>query len=376
MRDKRPIDELSVEELERVLAIRRREERQNRMRRMQDSGRTVSVPSSANNLTVAQNLSDLPAQHERAAAVPAPIEPSGYDLTQDVPHFDDDIVEETPVYVSNTPSFIESEAPPLEIERKPRTKTNGEKTTQQKLLSWGLLALEIVFIGGLAIILYRGFVGLEDIQTNTNLTQAELDRLIQQGRIQPSPTPILSAANHLISGGHSPPDENGNSQFNLLEVERYVPENLRPAVHRELLSAPVGIFEERPTNPISLDIPALNINNASIVNGDSWEALKAGVGYRTNSGTPGSDQNVVLVGHNDIYGEIFRYLPELQIGDEIRIRDASGRVHTYAVSESQRVQPDAVWVMDPNLGAQVTLITCYPYQVDDERWIVFADLVE
>ena len=44
MRDKRPVDELSVEELERVLAIKRREERQQRMQRMQRTGRVIETP--------------------------------------------------------------------------------------------------------------------------------------------------------------------------------------------------------------------------------------------------------------------------------------------------------------------------------------------
>ena len=376
MRDKRPVDELTVEELERILAVRRREERQGRFRRMQASGRTVGISQPTNNLPATQHGANLPVQHERAATVPAPIEPTGYDLTQEVPKFEDEMVDGMPIYVSQEPSFIEPKAPPTQIKRRSRqTIAQGEKTRQQQLLSWGLLALEIAFIGGLAIILYRGWVGLQDIQDNTSLTQEELSRQIAAGRIQPSPTPILSAANHLISGGHSPPDENGNSQLNLIEIDQYVPEHLRPAVQREMLAPPITV-EQRPNNPVALDIPALNINNASIVNGDSWEALKAGVGYRPTSGLPGSDQNVVLVGHNDIYGEIFRYLTELQIGDEIRIRDASGRVHTYAVSQTDIVDPDAVWVMDPNLGSQVTLITCYPYKVDDQRFIVFADLVE
>jgi hypothetical protein len=42
MRDKRPVDELSVEELERILAIKKREERQQKLKRMERSGRIVS----------------------------------------------------------------------------------------------------------------------------------------------------------------------------------------------------------------------------------------------------------------------------------------------------------------------------------------------
>ena len=43
MRDKRPVDELSIEELERILAIKKREERQKRLSRMQREGRMVEA---------------------------------------------------------------------------------------------------------------------------------------------------------------------------------------------------------------------------------------------------------------------------------------------------------------------------------------------
>ena len=41
--DRRPVDELSTEELEQALAIRKREERLKRVRRMRESGRLVGV---------------------------------------------------------------------------------------------------------------------------------------------------------------------------------------------------------------------------------------------------------------------------------------------------------------------------------------------
>ena len=43
MRDKRPVDELSLAELERILAIRRREERQKQVARMARDGRVIAA---------------------------------------------------------------------------------------------------------------------------------------------------------------------------------------------------------------------------------------------------------------------------------------------------------------------------------------------
>jgi sortase A len=369
MRDKRPVDELSLEELEQILAVRRRQDRMNRFRQSAEDDRRLTIPTSS-----------VPMQHERAVDVPAPLAPVTYDITRDAPRFDDDpeaVVNHTPVYVSDTPTFVDEDIFPKEMPLAHRRQSQPEVlSTRRRVLNAALLGLEVVIIGALAIVLYRGFIGLQNIQDNTSQTQRELAAIQQQGRVTPSPTPILSVANYVLPGGHTPPDENGLSAFNLLEIEAYVPENIRPVVSRQLFVPPAFNVQPLSNEPVALDIPAIGISNVTIVKGDSWEALKAGVGYSPGSGLPGTNQNVVLTGHNDIYGEIFRYLEDLERGDEIHIRDASGRVHTYRVRQTEIVDPDAVWVLDRNLGAQVTLITCHPYQVDTQRLIVFADLVQ
>ncbi|KAB2858703.1 MAG: sortase [Anaerolineae bacterium] len=122
------------------------------------------------------------------------------------------------------------------------------------------------------------------------------------------------------------------------------------------------------------DLP--NVNNASIFSGDDWETLQKGIGHMRGSGLPGSNQNVVLTGHNDIYGEIFRYLSTLEIGDLIYLRAADGKEYTYQVAASREVLPTEIEVLRPDLGPIVTLITCHPYQVDTHRWVVTAELVQ
>lgn len=94
------------------------------------------------------------------------------------------------------------------------------------------------------------------------------------------------------------------------------------------------------------------------------------------SGLPGSNQNVVLTGHNDIYGQIFRRLSELKVGDLIYLRAGDGKEYTYEVKESLEVLPTFIEVLHPDRGAIVTLITCHPYQVDTHRWVVTAELVQ
>jgi sortase A len=109
------------------------------------------------------------------------------------------------------------------------------------------------------------------------------------------------------------------------------------------------------------------------VQGDGWEQLKKGVGQQVGSPDPGKNGNIVLSGHNDVYGEVFRYLDRLSPGDSI-ILFTSQRQYTYIVTGTQMVEPTAVEVMAPTPDARVTLISCHPYLVDDHRIVVSAVL--
>jgi sortase A len=83
--------------------------------------------------------------------------------------------------------------------------------------------------------------------------------------------------------------------------------------------------------------------------------------------------NLVLSAHNDIFGEIFRRLDELQPGDELQIYTAS-QIFTYVVTGTRIVAPTEVSILAPKDYPSVTLISCYPYLVDNKRIAVFADL--
>src|SRR4051812_7564577 len=76
MRDKRPVDELSIEELEKILAIRKREEREKRLDRMKRAGRvvgqeTVAVPAAAVSSTPIPQIPGV-----TVPAVPDPVAPA------------------------------------------------------------------------------------------------------------------------------------------------------------------------------------------------------------------------------------------------------------------------------------------------------------
>ncbi len=221
---------------------------------------------------------------------------------------------------------------------------------------WGdriLLAVEVIAVLGLIGIILSGFGILRDLN-------AEFAEALEQPTMVP--TPLVMAV--VLPSGHTPPDTNGNTRPNEAEI----PDHLRPMV-QSIKDLPIP--PSSPEQAIRIQIPALNVD-APIVQGDGWEQLKKGVGQHIGSPNPGSVGNMVFSAHNDVYGEIFRYLDQLQPGDEILVFTQQ-RQYTYVVSGTQIVEPMQVEVMAATSEPTTTLISCYPYLKDKQRIVVFAD---
>jgi len=113
--------------------------------------------------------------------------------------------------------------------------------------------------------------------------------------------------------------------------------------------------------------------DAPIVVGDGWEQLKKGVGQNVSSVNPGQTGNLILSAHNDIFGELFRDLDKLNPGDEVIVY-TSQRAYVYIINQTQVVEPTRVDLMAQTQEPVVTLISCYPYMVDNQRIVVTAIL--
>jgi len=217
-----------------------------------------------------------------------------------------------------------------------------------------LLAVEILAVVGLVGVLLNGFGLLRTL--NEEVAAALRPET-------PTPTPLVMAV--VLPSGHTPPDAQGNTRPNEAEI----PEHLRPMV-QSLANIPIPT--PAPDQAVRLQIPRLNVD-APVVQGDGWEQLKKGIGQHIGSANPGQDGNVVLTAHNDVYGELFRYLDQLQPGDNVIVYTQQ-RQHVYVVDRTVIVEPTAVEVMASTGSPTVTLISCYPYLVDKQRIVVFARL--
>jgi sortase A len=289
-------EELSVEELRRLLIEKRRGARRERLEHFKRTGRVVAVEPDA------------------LSAVP----------------------------VVDTLAEDSSDQPPVQV------------STRRRVMDRVLLAVEILAVVGLVGVLISGFGVLQD------LNQQVAAALIQETL---TPTPLVMAV--VLPSGHLPPDAQGNTRPN----EEEIPEHLRPMV-QSLANIPIPTAA--PDQAIRLQIPAIKVD-APIVQGDGFEQLKKGVGQNVGSANPGQNGNVILSAHNDVYGELFRYLDKLAPGDQV-ILYTQQRQYVYVVDRTAIVEPTAVEVMASTGSPTTTLISCYPYLVDKKRIVVFARL--
>ena len=84
---------------------------------------------------------------------------------------------------------------------------------------------------------------------------------------------------------------------------------------------------------------------------------------------------MVLSAHNDIHGEIFRELDQLEEGDLVILFSAR-QSYTYVVQEVLIVEPTQVEFLESDEESITTLISCYPYLVDNKRIVVIANLID
>ena len=300
-RNRKPADELSIEELESLLARKKLQARQDRVRQFRRSGRAVSLQPDPQ----------------------AEPQPDSYWIDND-----EEELAERSAFRRGASAFF-------------------------RVL---LLLTELAAVGALALIVVRGY-----------LTVQELNAQAESGMELPTPmaTPLITAV--VLPSGHIPPTDPGGPRPN----ESEIPENLRPIVQS---MAAIPIPTAGPEQAQSIFIDAIWDEPAPVVQGDGWEQLKRGVGHHIGSANPGERGNLVLSAHNDIYGERFRDLDQLSPGDEIIVSTAT-QEYTYRVVSISIVEPTDVSAMAPTQRRTITLISCYPYMVDNQRIVVAGELV-
>jgi sortase A len=134
---------------------------------------------------------------------------------------------------------------------------------------------------------------------------------------------------------------------------------------------------------LTLTVEVIGLYDVPVIDEASEEALEQGVIHIPQTPMPWEERaqkNVYLAGHrlgfpNKGSRLVFYNLDKLSNGDTVSLKDRSGSVYEYRVSESFVVDPDADWVVDPVRGRDmVTLQTC-TFPNFENRLIVRANRV-
>ena len=316
MRDHRYVDELSLEELEAVVRLRRRQQRMSRL-----EGTPLMSDSASREAFGTASLSN--GRRTLAPDAAAPVRLEGI----------------------STPRYSAA----VETSR---------RSAVRRPIKWrwvrdtALLVIEILAVLGLLWVVVRMVGTVERVNEESWSLQSPPTA---------APTPMIGA--FVLPGGHRPPSEGQQPE------PAPVPAHLRSLV---AAVTPLPIPTQGVEHAVRITIPSLAVD-VPVIAGDDWESLKKGAGHHIGSANPGERGNCVISGHNDIYGEVFRDLPDLSVGDEVIVHTLSAS-HRYVVQQTRIVEPTEVSVMDGTSTPVLTLISCYPYRVDTHRIVVIASL--
>ena len=172
-----------------------------------------------------------------------------------------------------------------------------------------------------------------------------------------------------------------------------------PSAAPVVASAPVRL-----TIPdLKIDVPVVEMGWRVVQTADGprsdWVIPKNEAGHHINSALLGEEDNLVISGHNNIYGEVFKPISfawdnatripvdsvtdrsDLLNGRTIELFDAAGQEFKYTIAAFYRLKDTGVSAdqriangrfMEPTDQGQVTLITCWPPTSNTHRLVVVA----
>jgi sortase A len=111
-----------------------------------------------------------------------------------------------------------------------------------------------------------------------------------------------------------------------------------------------------------------------------WDVADYAAGFHRGSAYPGHIGNIVISGHHNIKGEVFRHVVDLEPDDEV-ILYVGEVAYRYAVEEklilpdkhvsAEQKRENGKWIRYfPD--ERLTLVTCWPYDNNTHRVIVVA----
>lgn len=256
---------------------------------------------------------------------------------------------------------------------------SGHSTTeeQERLIPMGVV---LMTVGGIVLLTVLVIWMLAPQYMPRPLYNAVAPRLAASG-ILPTRMPLAAAP------------ENGEEEERAVLLPQSPTEEESEYPDYFVSAAEARVSNPGAGQPIQIEIPAIDVEAPVIevglqpfttTNGSRYYQWEVPTGYlagwHDNSARLGQPGNTVLNGHHNIYGEIFRDLVDLEVGDNLILYDQERR-YVYRITETkilpERGQPlsvrreNAQW-MAPTDDERVTLITCWPYTDNSHRVVVVA----
>jgi len=141
-----------------------------------------------------------------------------------------------------------------------------------------------------------------------------------------------------------------------------------------------------PSIGVDTDVEQVGWYSVTQANGQTvsqWEVADFAAGWHKNSALPGQPGNIVLSGHNNIQGAVFRKLYQLQPGDTAKVW-AGGQEFAYRVEEVmileetnaslEQQRENGKWIA-PFDDERLTLVSCWPETSNTHRVVVVAKRV-
>ena len=304
---------------------------------------------------------------------------------------------------------------------------------------WQIVGL-VLITGGLLVMGWGGWVfyqqqtellnppapiveaaAIEDIDTPTTFIEPSPSIEMANDPIETDDTPATVSATQPVDSIETPPLENvAEIKFETPTPEKAIPEKDTDTIDEStpeviettegipsLEDNPLVVVEENPAPPatlpadqtanaamspptrivagsINLDAPVVETGWKQIIQDgvttNVWIVADYAAGWHQNSMLPGQDGNIVLSGHHNIKGEVFRYIVDLEVGDVISVYVGNER-YDYVVNDKfivkDKGEPESVrranakWI-GPFNEERLTLVTCWPYNNNTHRIIVIA----
>lgn len=181
------------------------------------------------------------------------------------------------------------------------------------------------------------------------------------------------------------------------EIQEEVADSKIPFVLDQLAAVPPASSAPTPGEiPVRLIIPSIKLDapvllseaNTLKIRGEeylSWRPPDVyAAGWHNSSALLGEPGNTVLSGHHNIYGEVFRNLIDVEIGDAVVVLGPT-EMYVYVVANKMLVpekyeqidtrMENARWILGTD-DERLTLITCWPYETNTHRLILVASPVD